>query len=87
MWLLRTDADGWEIPGASHLYPPQDGDNEDSYCLGIAPASPDGFVLTGYYGNNGRGAMLPVIKTDEDGELDWAFHWPDTSWNTKQGYW
>ena len=87
MWLLHTDADGWEILGASRLFPPQEDGWNDSVCLGVDFAYPDGFVLTGYYGSNGVNAPLPVFKTDEAGDLEWSFHWPAASWNKKVGQW
>jgi PKD repeat protein len=85
MWLLWTDAQGMEIPGAGRLFPPQAGTNDDAFCLHMAPAFPDGFVLTGrdtFYD------WVPVLKTDTAGNLSWAFHWPPTSsWHKNQGNW
>ncbi len=87
MWLLRTDADGREIPGASHLYPSQDENCDSVVSLAVAPGLADGFVLTGSYCNQGFNAPLPLLKTSESGAMSWIFDYPAASWNKKQGRW
>lgn len=85
MWLLRTDSDGFESPGANWLFPPLNVDDYDSYCYAICPAITDGVVITGRH-DTGR-AVLPIIKTDADGDRDWTFYTNRSGYSTNSGFW